>query len=130
MRNSAMFYLVVLGIAVLGAVGDIGLYRGARAGSPAVVVLGMASWFLSLLLFAGLVRWSDCTLSVSFVLCAAIHIAVVVGFDFLLESTALSTCGKLGVALTVVGILCIEFGQNCASTERESQPAGSVTDLR
>jgi uncharacterized membrane protein YhhN len=120
MRTSAMFYLIIAAIAVLGAAGDIWLYRGARAGSSLQLALGLASWLVSLLMFAGLVRSSDCTLSVAFVLSAAIHVAVVVGFDFLMESPSLTLFERLGVVITIVGILCIEFGHNCSSGEAKA----------
>ena len=104
-----MSQVLILLVAVLGAAGDILIYRGVRS-STTLIAAGMASWCIGLLLFADLMRRGDSRLGIAFMLSAALHILLVVGFDVLVEKSHFSFVEKLGIAITIVGIVLLECG--------------------
>ena len=104
-----MFYGMLLLIGLTGAVGDIWLYRWAQSNRPLWFVSGLASWLISLILFALLMRSKPRSLSVTFVLIAVVHTAVVLGWDHFSEGTQLSRNEIAGALLAIAGVLLIEF---------------------
>lgn len=104
-----MYVLSVLLIGLLGAIGDIGLYRWSQTGASKQFVIGMASWLSCLLLFAGVFKITPRPLSLVFVTVAVIHVAVVLGWDFFIEGTRLSSRETLGLILAVAGLMMMEL---------------------
>lgn len=120
-----MSQVLILLVSVLGAAGDILIYRGARS-STMLIAAGMVSWSVGLLLFADLMRRGDSRLGIAFMLSAALHIMLVVGFDLLIEKSHFSFVEKMGIATTLVGIVLLECGSSAALLEKDESEEHST----
>lgn len=107
-----MVYALLLLSGLFGAIGELGLYKWAKTDSIAWIVGAFVSWAISLGLFGLLLRMDQRSLSVLFVLSAAVHIIIVVGWDRVCEASRLSTWEGLGVVFGIVAILLIQLGEH------------------
>jgi hypothetical protein len=104
------FYIVLAVVGLAGAAGDISLYRWAKSSRLGWLAFGMASWIVSLLLFALLLRHGERSLGATFVLAAVIHVGVVLGWEWFRGESNTSTLLWVGLVMAAVGIVLIELG--------------------
>lgn len=106
-----MIYALLFLSGLSGAIGDIGLYKWAKNDSVGWLVVAVVSWSLSLGAFGLLLRIEQRSLTVLFVLSAAVHILTVVACDRISVTSSLSRTEWLGVLLGIAAILVIQLGQ-------------------
>ena len=104
-------YFVLMLIGATGALGDVSLYRWAQHQHIGALLAGMLSWGISLLLFAGLLRYGHRSLGATFILSAVIHIVAVLGYEYFASNRATSRLEWMGLLLAAAGILLIEYAQ-------------------
>lgn len=112
------FYALLVIIGISGGAGDVFIYRWAKSNQLQWMVFGQLSWILCITLFGLAMRIGSRSLSVTFVVTALIHIAVVLGWDLFMQRTKISTIESVGLVLAVIGVVCLEVG---GSPDTQSQ---------
>ncbi len=105
----SVVYALVMVIGVLGAGGDLLLYAWAQSRANWQLAAGLLVWVLSLLAFAFLLRYSNRSLSVVFVMVAALHTLIVLGWDLYIQFRRPSGWEVLGMLLALAGVATIEI---------------------
>ncbi len=106
------FYGLLFLAGITGGGGDISLAKWAKEDRPIWLVMGLVSWLSCLILFAMLIRHSGRSLAVTFTLSAVVHIVMVLGWDLAQGETQTSKIEWAGIALAIVGVVLIEWGQS------------------
>ena len=112
-----MLYAAVLVIGILGAAGDLVLYRWSKSNELWELLLGLLLWIVSLVAFGYLLRYGGRSLSVVFILTAVAHSLIVLGWDIFSVSRRVSFAEGIGIGTALVGVLIIEW----ASMQQEAE---------
>jgi hypothetical protein len=107
---AAVVYALLLGSAVLSGVGDIFIFKWAKAGHWGWMAAGLATWAVGLLLMGLFFRWAAVSFSVAVVLLVVVHLLVDVTWDVAVAGTRPTVAEWVGGILAVVAVLLLQFG--------------------
>ena len=111
MSRPVLVYALFLAVGVLSAVGDILLYKWARAAGWGWLAGCYAFWAASLLLFGLILRTGPLTFAAAMTLCTAVHLLIDVAYDVAVAGGRMTRLEWAGAAVAVAGILLMEVGR-------------------
>ncbi|WP_165226602.1 hypothetical protein [Aquisphaera insulae] len=107
-----VWYSLLVGSAVLGAVGDILLFQWAKRPNGWALSAGFLIWISCLVLMAIMFRLSTLSFGPAIVLFVVIHLIIDLLWDAIVLESVLTPAQWVGVALAVAAILLLQFGRN------------------
>lgn len=106
------YYLFLVFVALLAAIGDILIYRWSKSLSVTTLVIAILIWVLSLILFGLALRWWNRSLTITFALTVVIHALIVTLWEVAFQQKHFSRTEWLGLCLAMASIIVLELAQN------------------
>lgn len=119
--TTAVVYSLFLAIGVFSAVGDILLYKWAKAHGWAWLAGSYFFWAVSLLLFGLVFRYEAFTFTVAILICTAAHLLIDGLYDVLIVGGRMGRMEWAGAAVIVVGIAVMELGRSPTPNATQSE---------